>query len=180
MLFGAHCSGGVKKALDNGAAMGAEVVQLFAQSPRTWRFPEHDPADLEAFRLRREEMARVETDAEALVPPDRLEDRHELVERASHRSAGARGILHQQPRVLVAALEDLLDSRHDPGEARLEAGAEMGSDVKDHAVRPDRAARIDGRAHRGDALRVDGVFRGGEVDEVERMNEGGEARRFAL
>ena len=55
MLFGAHCSGGVKKALDNGAAMGAEVVQLFAQSPRTWRFPEHDPADLEAFRLRREE-----------------------------------------------------------------------------------------------------------------------------
>jgi deoxyribonuclease-4 len=45
----------VKKALDNGAAMGAEVVQLFAQSPRTWRFPEHDPADLEAFRLRREE-----------------------------------------------------------------------------------------------------------------------------
>ena len=55
MLFGAHCSGGVKKALDNGAAMGAETVQLFVQSPRTWRFPEHDPADLEAFRSKREE-----------------------------------------------------------------------------------------------------------------------------
>ncbi len=55
MLFGAHCSGGVKKALDNGAAMGAEAVQLFVQSPRTWRFPEHDPADLAAFRSRREE-----------------------------------------------------------------------------------------------------------------------------
>jgi deoxyribonuclease IV len=54
VLFGAHCSGGVKKALDNGAAMGAEVVQLFVQSPRTWRFPEHDPADLEAFRSKRE------------------------------------------------------------------------------------------------------------------------------
>ena len=50
MLFGAHCSGGVKKALDNAIAMGAEAVQLFAQSPRTWRFPEHDPADLAAFR----------------------------------------------------------------------------------------------------------------------------------
>jgi deoxyribonuclease-4 len=55
VLFGAHCSGGVKKALDNAVAMGAEVVQLFVQSPRTWRFPEHDPADLEAFRSKREE-----------------------------------------------------------------------------------------------------------------------------
>jgi deoxyribonuclease-4 len=54
VLFGAHCSGGVKKALDKGAAMGAEAVQLFVQSPRTWRFPEHDPADLEAFRSKRE------------------------------------------------------------------------------------------------------------------------------
>jgi deoxyribonuclease-4 len=55
VLFGAHCSGGVKKALDNAVGMGAEVVQLFVQSPRTWRFPEHDPADLEAFRSKREE-----------------------------------------------------------------------------------------------------------------------------
>jgi len=44
----------VKKALDNAVGMGAEAVQLFAQSPRTWRFPEHDPADLEAFRSKRE------------------------------------------------------------------------------------------------------------------------------
>src|SRR2546423_14764412 len=35
--------------------MGAEAVQLFVQSPRTWRFPEHDPADLEEFRSKREE-----------------------------------------------------------------------------------------------------------------------------
>ena len=54
MLFGAHCSGGVKKALDNAVGMGAEAVQLFVQSPRTWRFPNHDPADLEAFRSKRE------------------------------------------------------------------------------------------------------------------------------
>ena len=54
MLFGAHCSGGVKKALDKAVEMGAEAVQLFAQSPRTWRFPEHDPADLGAFRSKRE------------------------------------------------------------------------------------------------------------------------------
>jgi len=56
VLFGAHCPGGVKKALDNGAAMGAEAVQLFVQSPRTWRFPNHDPADLDAFRSKREEL----------------------------------------------------------------------------------------------------------------------------
>ena len=55
MLFGAHCSGGVKKALDNAIAMGADGVQLFVQSPRTWRFPDHHPDDLARFRERREE-----------------------------------------------------------------------------------------------------------------------------
>ncbi|MBA2297627.1 MAG: deoxyribonuclease IV [Actinobacteria bacterium] len=55
MIFGAHCSGGVKGALDNAVGMGADAVQLFAQSPRMWRFPEHDPAVLERFRSRREE-----------------------------------------------------------------------------------------------------------------------------
>jgi deoxyribonuclease IV len=55
VLFGAHCSGGVKKALDNAIEMGADAVQLFVQSPRTWRFPEHDPADLESFRSKRKE-----------------------------------------------------------------------------------------------------------------------------
>lgn len=54
MLFGAHCSGGIKKALDKGVDMGAETVQLFVQSPRTWRFPNHDPADLASFRTKRE------------------------------------------------------------------------------------------------------------------------------
>jgi deoxyribonuclease-4 len=56
VFFGAHCSGGIKKALDKGADMGADAVQLFVQSPRTWRFPNHDPADLAAFRKRREEL----------------------------------------------------------------------------------------------------------------------------
>ena len=55
MLFGGHCSGGIKRALDNAVEIGADAVQLFAQSPRAWRFPKHDPADLAAFRLRREE-----------------------------------------------------------------------------------------------------------------------------
>lgn len=56
MLFGAHCGGGIKKALDKGVEMDADAVQLFVQSPRTWRFPDHDPADLAAFRSKREEL----------------------------------------------------------------------------------------------------------------------------
>ena len=56
VLFGAHCSGGIKKALDRAAEIGADSLQLFAQSPRMWRFPNHDPADLAAFRERRREL----------------------------------------------------------------------------------------------------------------------------
>jgi deoxyribonuclease IV len=56
VLFGAHCSGGVKKALDKAVEMHADVVQLFVQSPRTWRFPNHNPEDLEAFRDRHDEL----------------------------------------------------------------------------------------------------------------------------
>jgi deoxyribonuclease-4 len=55
VLAGAHCGGGIKASLDRAADIGADAVQLFAQSPRTWRFPEHDPADLAAFRERRAE-----------------------------------------------------------------------------------------------------------------------------
>jgi deoxyribonuclease-4 len=55
MLFGAHCSGGIKKALGNAVDMGADVVQLFVQSPRTWRFPNHKPEDFAHFRERKAE-----------------------------------------------------------------------------------------------------------------------------
>ena len=55
MLFGAHCSGGIKGALDRAVEIGADAVQLFAQSPRTWRFPEHAEEDLARFREHRAE-----------------------------------------------------------------------------------------------------------------------------
>jgi deoxyribonuclease-4 len=57
VIFGAHCSGGIKKAIDRATEIGADAVQLFVQSPRAWRFPDHDPADLAAFRQRREASA---------------------------------------------------------------------------------------------------------------------------
>jgi deoxyribonuclease-4 len=56
VLFGAHCSGGIKGALDRATQIGADSVQLFAQSPRAWRFPEHAEEDLARFRERRAEV----------------------------------------------------------------------------------------------------------------------------
>ena len=56
VLYGAHCSGGIKKALDHAGELDADALQLFVQSPRAWRFPEHDPRDLETFRERRREL----------------------------------------------------------------------------------------------------------------------------
>jgi len=55
VLFGAHCSGGIKKAIDRAQEIDADALQLFVQSPRAWRFPDHDPADLAAFCARRDE-----------------------------------------------------------------------------------------------------------------------------
>jgi deoxyribonuclease IV len=55
VLFGAHCGGGIKKAIERAREIDADAVQLFVQSPRAWRFPDHDPADLAAFCDRRDE-----------------------------------------------------------------------------------------------------------------------------
>ena len=58
MFFGAHvsASGGIHKTLDRAAEMKAQAVQLFTQSPRTWRATNHDPANFEKFKRRREEL----------------------------------------------------------------------------------------------------------------------------
>jgi deoxyribonuclease-4 len=57
VLIGAHVSssGGIHNAIDRAEAMGAESVQVFTQSPRTWRPTNHDPASFERFRERRAE-----------------------------------------------------------------------------------------------------------------------------
>jgi deoxyribonuclease-4 len=55
MLIGAHCAGGVKGSLDRAVEIGAEAVQLFTQSPRTWRPPAPNPELYARFREQREE-----------------------------------------------------------------------------------------------------------------------------
>ncbi|HEU5214958.1 MAG TPA: deoxyribonuclease IV [Gaiellaceae bacterium] len=55
MLIGAHISsaGGIDKAIDRAVEMDADSVQVFTQSPRTWRPTNHDPASFERFREKR-------------------------------------------------------------------------------------------------------------------------------
>ena len=52
MQIGAHISssGGIDKAVDRAVAIGADSVQVFTQSPRTWRPTNHDPESFERFR----------------------------------------------------------------------------------------------------------------------------------
>jgi deoxyribonuclease-4 len=55
VLLGAHVStsGGIHTAIDRIEAIGGQAVQLFTQSPRTWRPTSHDPANFDVFKRRR-------------------------------------------------------------------------------------------------------------------------------
>ncbi|MEO8290870.1 MAG: deoxyribonuclease IV [Gaiellaceae bacterium] len=57
MIAGAHVStsGGIHTAIDRAEEIGAAAVQIFTQSPRTWRPTNHDPANFERFKERRAE-----------------------------------------------------------------------------------------------------------------------------
>ena len=56
MQIGAHVSvsGGIHTAIPRAVAIGADSVQVFTQSPRTWRPTNHDPATFEQFRAEHE------------------------------------------------------------------------------------------------------------------------------
>jgi len=58
MYIGAHLSssGGIHTAVDRAEAIGAESLQVFTQSPRTWRPTNHPAANFEKFRERRAEV----------------------------------------------------------------------------------------------------------------------------
>ncbi|MET0306757.1 MAG: deoxyribonuclease IV [Solirubrobacterales bacterium] len=52
MLIGAHVStaGGLSKAIERGAELGCESIQIFNQSPRMWRPTKYGADDFAAFR----------------------------------------------------------------------------------------------------------------------------------
>ena len=93
-------------------------------------------------------MARVEADAEALVPARGLEQRHELVDRAPDRAAGAGRVLHQQPGAVARELEHLVERGNDAPDADVHPGAEMRAHVEDDGVRVDRVRDLHRVAHR--------------------------------
>ncbi len=57
MQLGAHVStsGGIHTAIDRIETMDGDCVQIFTQSPRTWRPTNHDPVNFERFKERRAE-----------------------------------------------------------------------------------------------------------------------------
>ena len=57
VLIGAHVSssGGIDKAVDRAVEIDADAMQVFTQSPRTWRPTNHDPASFERFREKLDE-----------------------------------------------------------------------------------------------------------------------------
>jgi deoxyribonuclease-4 len=58
VILGAHVStaGGIHTAIDRIESFGGESMQVFTQSPRTWRQTNHDPANFERFKERRAEV----------------------------------------------------------------------------------------------------------------------------
>ncbi len=57
MKLGAHVSpsGGVGKSIDRALDIGAEAIQIFASSPRAWKFNHPKPEEVERFRKKSEE-----------------------------------------------------------------------------------------------------------------------------
>jgi deoxyribonuclease-4 len=59
VLFGAHvsASGGISSAIERGAEIGCDAIQIFTQSPRMWRPTPHTEEALSRFRELRAESA---------------------------------------------------------------------------------------------------------------------------
>ena len=165
MRFGAHCGGGVKGAIDRAVAIGADAVQLFVQSPRTWRFPEHDPAVLAACRERREETGMGAVLVHALYLVNLASENPDFYEKSastllataetattigadgvvfhvgSHLGSGLEGALDR----VAAALEPALDACSGATQLLVEntagAGGTIGRSVDELAVIVERLGR---------------------------------------
>ena len=104
----------MKGALDHAVEIGADSVQLFTQSPRMWRFPEHAEHDLSRFRDRRREaeLASVLVHALYLVnlaaPDDEIYRKSVETMRSTMRAAcslGAEGVVFHVGSHLGAGFE---------------------------------------------------------------------------
>ncbi len=132
MLIGAQvrAAGGLRKALERGGAMGAEVVQVFTQSSRAWKPTQYAPDVLDAYRRAQAAHPTVRaTYCHATYLINLATDDRDLFERSvaclaanlavaeglgasglvlhvgSHRGAGLEGCLARIARALLDALE---------------------------------------------------------------------------
>ena len=164
MLFGAHVSsaGGISTAIDRAEELGCDAIQVFTQSPRTWRPTEHTGEEVERFRTRRDE-ARVQSVVchalylVNLASTDRVVRKKSIVAlRASLETAAAIGadgvVFHvgshlgsgfgSSLRRVVPPLRDLVDLTSDRLWLLLEnsagAGGTIGRSVDELATIADR------------------------------------------
>jgi len=170
VYLGAHCSGGIKKSLDRAAEIGADSLQLFVQSPRAWKFPDHDPKDLAAFRTKREELGIGGVVVHALYLVNLASPNDEFYEKSiatmsstmdassaigaeavifpvgSHQGAGFEAGLER----VVPAMEQILEHSSETTWLLMENSAGAGGDDRPLARRARRAVRrvLEARAAR--------------------------------
>jgi len=114
-------------------------------------------------------VARVEADADALVPTGAVHDVVQLGERAPDRAARASGVLEQEPAALglrQSLAHHRAHAAERPGKRVLQARAR----VHHHAVGADRVAHPQGVHERCERLLAHLPVLGGAVDQVDRMD----------
>src|SRR5262245_59063070 len=120
MQIGAHLStsGGIHTAVDRADEVGADSLQVFTQSPRTWRPTNHDPANIERFRERRDEIGLQDVLCHALylcnlaAPKDDVYEKSVTALRSTMevaRAIGAEGVVFHVGSHLGSGFEHGLD-----------------------------------------------------------------------
>ncbi len=150
MKLGAHVStsGGVDKAFDRALEIGAEAFQIFATSPRAWRFRDAPDSQVTAFHRRAEETdispffihasylinvgggpelvkKSVDSLTSHMNAAGRLGAAGVIFHGGSHRGAGFDGVLDQA----AAALRSALAGSPDDVRLIIENSAGMGAHI---------------------------------------------------